>query len=197
MRPNRLAAATAGITALLITTLTVAALGATSSTGSTDDGPLQLSGDVTPEVRRLVSVVVRAADEHDVEIAPSELEFRFVDRVEAQGLVGGRTDGRHILVGRNVALPERTLLHEIAHAVVGVEFGHGEPWRSVYITAFRDEFGDRRAERELRRIRWVYDKSYLDTTTREDEVDGDASPPTFTRQPVRWRSSPEAAAAGG
>jgi hypothetical protein len=78
-------------------------------------------------------------------------------------LLGGRTDGRLILVGRNVALPERTLLHELAHAAVGVESGHGEPWRRVYLAAFRDVFGDRQAERELRRLRWVYDKSYFDT----------------------------------
>lgn len=185
MRRNRLAAATAGITALLITTLTVSPLGASSSPGSAADGPLELSGDVTPEVRRLVTVVVRAADEHGVEVATSELEFRFVDRVEADGLVGGRTDGRRILVGRNVAMSERTLLHEIAHAVVGVEFGHGEPWRSVYITAFRDEFGDHRAERELRRIRWVYDKSYLDTAPPNDEAAGDAPRRARTRQPTR------------
>lgn len=108
-------------------------------------------------------------------IAPTELEFRFVDRVEAQGFVGGRTDGRLIVVGRNVALPERTLLHEIAHTVVGIEFGHGEPWRTVYITAFRHEFGERRADRELRRLCWVYDKSYLDDVPQPCEIAGDAS----------------------
>lgn len=178
MRRHRPAAATAGITALLITILTMAPLGASPSHRSTADGPLELSGDVTPEVRRLATVVLHAANEHGVDTRPTELEFRFVDRVEDERLVGGRTDGRLILVGRNVALPERTLLHEITHAVAGVELGHGEPWRSVYITAFRDEFGDRKAERELRRIRWVYDKSYLDTT-----------PPTPTNHPARRSSS--------
>jgi hypothetical protein len=194
MRPDP---RTAGIAALLAAIVTLAALDGASSHQPGGDDPIALTGDVTPEVRRLVTVVVRAAGEHGVEIAPSQLEFRFVDRVEVEGLVGGRTDGRLILVGRNVALPERTLLHEIAHAAVGVEFDHGEPWRSVYITAFRDEFGDQRAERELRRIRWVYDKSYLDTADQGDEVAGDAWQWALTRQPVRWRSSPEAAAAAG
>jgi hypothetical protein len=46
--------------------------------------------------------------------------------------------------------------------VVGLEHGHGEPWLTVYVSAVGELFGERRAERELRRIRWVYDKSYLD-----------------------------------
>jgi hypothetical protein len=163
MRHHHLATAAAGITTLLITMLTLTALGAPSSHRSAGESPLVLTGEVTPEVRRLLAIVVRAAQEHGVETATAELEIRFVDRVEAEGFLGGRTDGRLILVGRNVALPQRTLLHEIAHALVGVEFGHGEPWRSVYITAFQDVFGERKAEHELRRLRWVYDKSYLDT----------------------------------
>jgi hypothetical protein len=161
MRRHHLAATASGITALLIAMLGFAALGAPTHR-SADGRPVALTGEVPPEVRRLVPVVLRAAHEHGVEIATTELEIRFVDRVQTEGFLGGRTDGRLILVGRNVARPERTLLHELAHAVVGVEFGHGDRWRRVYLTAFRDVFGDRDAERELRRLRWVYDKSYLD-----------------------------------
>lgn len=174
MRRRRIAAATAGVTALLITMLTLASPGASFSHQSTGDGPIQLGGDVTPEVRRLASAVVRAAHEHGEKIAPTDLEIRFVDRVEAEGFLGGWTDGRVILVGRNVALPERTLLHEIAHAAVGVDVGHGEPWRTVYITAFRNELGERKAERELRRLRWVYDKSYLDTVPQPCQIPDDS-----------------------
>jgi hypothetical protein len=175
MRRHRIAAATAGITALLITMLILASPGASSSHQSTGAGPIELGGDVTPEVRRLASVVVRAAHEHGEKIAPTELEIRFVDRVEAEGFPGGWADGRLILVGRNMALPERTLLHEIAHAAVGVDVGHGEPWRSVYITAFRNEFGERKAERELRRLCWVNDKSYLDPVPQPCQIPDDSS----------------------
>lgn len=97
------------------------------------------------------------------EVARSTGRPRFVGRVESDGFIGGRTDGQQILVGRNVARPELTLLHEVAHAVVGVEHGHGEPWRRVYATAVGEVFDDDTAERELRRIRWVYDKSYRDS----------------------------------
>lgn len=176
MRRHRFATATAGIIALLVTMLTVASPIASFSHQSTEDRPIELSGDVTPDVRRLAAVVIRAAHEQGEKIAPTDLEIRFVDRVEAKSLHGGWTDGRVILVGRNVALPERTLLHEIAHAAVGVEAGHGEPWRSVYISAFRNEFGERRAERELRRLCWVYDKSYLDTEPQPCEIAGDSQP---------------------
>jgi hypothetical protein len=176
MRRHLFAVAAVGLAALLIAMLTMAALGAPSSHRSAQARPVALTGEVTPEARRLLAVVVRAAQDQGVEIAADELEIRFVDRVEPEGFLGGRTDGRLILVGRNVALPERTILHELAHAVVGLEFGHGEPWRSVYITAFRDEFGARKAERELRRLRWVYDKSYLDTGPRTRATAGNPSP---------------------
>jgi hypothetical protein len=105
-------------------------------------------------------------------VVATELEIRFVDRVEPGEFIAGRTDGRRILVGRNVARPDLTLLHEISHAVVGVEHGHGEPWRSVYVYAVSERFGDRRGERELRRIRWVYDKSYLDDRPSSHAVAG-------------------------
>jgi hypothetical protein len=121
-----------------------------------------LTGDVTPEIRELAALVVDTARRHGVPVVATELEIRFVDRVEPGEFIAGRTDGRLILVGRNVARPDLTLLHEISHAVVGLEHGHGEPWRTVYVSAVGELFGERRAERELRRIRWVYDKSYLD-----------------------------------
>jgi hypothetical protein len=124
--------------------------------------PLVLYGEVSPETRWLAELVVGAAARHRIPIVATELEIRFVDRIEPDGFLGGRTDGRLILVGRNVARPERTLLHELAHAAVGLQHGHDEPWRRVYLTAFAWAQGERAAERELRRLRWVYDKSYLD-----------------------------------
>jgi hypothetical protein len=85
-----------------------------------------------------------------------------VDRVEPGEFLAGRTDGRLTLVGRNVAPTDLALLHEVAHPVVGLEHGHGEPWRSVDVAAVRERFGDRSGERELRRSHWVYDTSYPD-----------------------------------
>jgi hypothetical protein len=64
-------------------------------------------------------------------------------------------------LGRNVADPDRVVIHEVTHALVGTCHGHGEPWRTVYLSAIRRKFGQDAAERELARIRWVYDKSYL------------------------------------
>lgn len=123
---------------------------------------LALTGEVTPRTRELAAAVVDAARRHGVPLATEEVEITFVDRIDPDAYIAGRTDGRQIVVGCNVAEPERTLLHELAHAVVGIEHGHDGPWRSVYVTAVSEAFGDRSAQRELRRIRWVYDKSYLD-----------------------------------
>ncbi len=145
----------------------VASLPEPASDPLVSDGPLVLSGDVTAEVRELATVVVDAARHHGVPVVADELEIRFVDRIDPGSFVAGRTDGDRIVVGRNVAEPERTLLHELAHAVVGIEHGHREPWRSVYVTAVGEVFGERRAEREMRRIRWVYDKSYLESSDPE------------------------------
>ncbi len=166
MGHHRLRSASVGLIVLLGTCLTAAALASSTRTMSGQQGEMEtlvLTGDVTAEVVRLATLVVDAAREHDVPVANSEFEVRFVDRVEADGFVGGRTDGETIVIGSNVAHPERTLLHEFAHAVVGIEHGHDEPWRSVYLSAVREAFGERAAERELRRIEWVYDKSYLET----------------------------------
>lgn len=169
MGRRQLRRAIAAITVML-SSLSVAWVAAETSTQPrADELPVDhedvpvLTGDVTPEIRELAAAVVDAARFHEVPVVATELEIRFVDRVEPDAFVGGRTDGEQILVGRNVARPDLTLLHEISHAVVGIEYGHGEPWRSVYVTSVSEVFGDRRAERELRRIEWVYDKSYLDS----------------------------------
>jgi hypothetical protein len=161
-----LRSASVGLMVLLGTCLTAAALASPSRTASGQQGEVEtlvLTGDLTAEVARLATLVVDVARERDVPIANSELDVQFVDRIEQVGFVGGRTDGRTILIGANVAHTERTLLHEFAHAVVGIEHGHDEPWRSVYLSALRVALGERAAERELRRIEWVYDKSYLET----------------------------------
>lgn len=153
------------VVAVGLAALVVAVLPGSGTEGSVDRsaaGPPTLTGDVTAAERELLQIVVAAAVRHDVPVAARELELRFVDRVGDGGLLGGVTDGELVLLGRNLAEPELFLLHEFAHAVVGIDHGHDEPWRSVYLTAVREVYGDRKAERELRRIRWIYDKSYLD-----------------------------------
>jgi hypothetical protein len=127
-----------------------------------------LTGDVDAEAHRLAALVLDAALEHDVSVERADFEVQYVDRIDEHSFLGGETDGRVIVIGRNVAEPDRVLLHELAHAVVGLHHGHGGPWRSVYVTAVCEAFGERRARRELRRIEWVYDKSYLDDLNADD-----------------------------
>jgi hypothetical protein len=127
-----------------------------------------LRGDVDAEAHRLAALVLDAAIRHDVAIERADFEVQYVDRIEEGTFLGGKTDGQVIVIGRNVAEPDRVLLHELAHAVVGIRHGHDEPWRSVYVTAVCKAFGERRARRELRRVEWVYDKSYLDDNDAED-----------------------------
>jgi hypothetical protein len=127
-----------------------------------------LTGDVDAEAHRLAALVLDAALEHDVSVERADFEVQYVDRIDEDSFLGGETDGRVIVIGRNVAEPDRVLLHELAHAVVGIHHGHGEPWRSVYVTAVCEAFGERRARRELRRIEWMYDKSYLDDLDADD-----------------------------
>lgn len=150
-----------------------------------------LTGDVDAEAHRLAALVLDAAVRHDVLVERAEFEVRYVDRIEQDGFLAGETDGHEIVIGRNVAEPDRVLLHELAHAVVGIEHGHGEPWRSVYVTAVCEAFGERRARRELRRIEWVYDKSYLDDM---DTVDLTTSEGADGHRPQRVRCADRCAA---
>jgi hypothetical protein len=66
-----------------------------------------------------------------------------------------RTDG--------IAMPSRTLLHEVTHAFTPGD-GHGELFREVYLAAVAEVYGAATATREGRRLAWVYDKCYLDGT---------------------------------
>jgi hypothetical protein len=123
---------------------------------------LILTGDVDVRSRQLAAIVVEAARRHQLPLRRLELEIRYVDRVGSDTPLDGRTDGRTIVVGRNVALPDRTLVHEFAHVLVGLEDAHGDLWRRVYLSAVEDAFDRRMRDSEQRRIEWVYDRSYLD-----------------------------------
>jgi hypothetical protein len=128
-----------------------------------------LTGEADAQARHLAAIVLAAAA-HDVPVERADFEVQYVDRIDKDTFLGGQTDGHVIVIGRNVAEPDRVMLHELAHAVVGVHHGHDDPWRRVYVTAVCEAFGERRARRELRRIEWVYDKSYLDEATTADDL---------------------------
>jgi hypothetical protein len=123
---------------------------------------LVLTGDVDVRTRQLAAIVVEAARRHDLPLGRLEVDVREVDRVGAGTPLDGRTDGRSIVVGRNVALPDRALVHEFAHVVVGLEDAHGDLWRRVYLTAIEAAFDREMRASEQRRIEWVYDRTYLD-----------------------------------
>jgi hypothetical protein len=78
-------------------------------------------------------------------------------------LLGGLQRGRYAWVRSDVASPERTLVHEVAHVLTDGD-GHGLAWRAVYLGAVEQLFGERRAERERRRIAWVHDRCYRTDT---------------------------------
>jgi hypothetical protein len=82
---------------------------------------------------------------------------------EDRALLGGLQRGRYVWVRTDLAWPERTLVHEVAHALTDGD-GHGPIWRAVYLGATEQLFGEHRAERERRRIAWVHDRCYRTDT---------------------------------
>jgi hypothetical protein len=115
----------------------------------------------------LVRVVEEAAEAAGVDRPLDELTVILTKELPASherpswgGLQSGttvwvRTDG--------IAMPSRTLLHEVAHAFTPGD-GHGELFREVYLAAVTEVYGAATATREGRRLAWVYDKCYLDGT---------------------------------
>jgi hypothetical protein len=87
-----------------------------------------------------------------------------------RALLAGLQRGRYAWVRTDLAWPERTLVHEVAHVLADGD-GHGPIWRAVYLGAIEQLFGEHRAERERRRIAWVHDRCYR-TDTCPSRVDG-------------------------
>jgi antitoxin (DNA-binding transcriptional repressor) of toxin-antitoxin stability system len=80
-----------------------------------------------------------------------------------RALLGGLRRGSYAWVRTDLAWPERTLVHEVAHVLTDGD-GHGPIWRGVYLGATEQLFGEYRAERERRRIAWVHDRCYRTDT---------------------------------
>jgi hypothetical protein len=80
-----------------------------------------------------------------------------------RALLGGLQRGRYAWVRTDLAWPERTLVHEVAHVLTDGD-GHGPIWRAVYLGATEQLFGEHRAERERQRIAWVHDRCYRTDT---------------------------------
>jgi hypothetical protein len=96
---------------------------------------------------------------------PGSDQRPFWGGLQAGATVWVRIDG--------LAMPSRTLLHEVAHAFTPGD-GHGERFREVYLAAMAEVYGPATAARESRRLAWVYDKCYLEGTcpTRSDRTTG-------------------------
>jgi hypothetical protein len=88
-------------------------------------------------------------------------------------LLAGQQRGGTAYVRVDVAWPERTVVHEVAHVMTDGD-GHGEIWRAVYLGAMAELYGSDAAHRETRRVAWVHDRCYL-TDSCPDRPDG--SPP--------------------
>jgi hypothetical protein len=80
-----------------------------------------------------------------------------------RALLAGLQHGRYAWVRTNLAWPERTFIHEVAHVLTDGD-GHGPSWRAVYLGATEELFGEHHAERERRRIAWVHDRCYRTDT---------------------------------
>lgn len=95
-------------------------------------------------------------------------------------LVAGRQQDATVWVRVDgVAMPTRTLIHELTHALAPGA-GHGETFRAIYLAAIEEVHDEATASREQRRLAWVYDKCYLDDScpaVREAEDRGHALGP--------------------
>jgi hypothetical protein len=118
-------------------------------------------------IAELVRIVEVAAESAGVERPIDELTVILTEELpgsEERPLWGGLQSGATVWVRIDgIAMPSRTLLHEVAHAFTPGD-GHGELFRKVYLAAMAEVYGAATATREGRRLAWVYDKCYLDET---------------------------------
>jgi hypothetical protein len=118
-------------------------------------------------IAELVQVVEVAAEAAGVERPIDELTVILTKELpgsEERPSWGGLQSGATVWVRTDgIAMPSRTLLHEVAHAFTPGD-GHGELFREVYLAAVAEVYGVATATREGRRLAWVYDMCYLDGT---------------------------------
>lgn len=124
-----------------------------------------LMPDTSLPVSGIVDVVRRAASAVPDSSAERELQIVFTDVIDDGDharFVAGRQRGSVVQVRVvDTAMPTRTLIHELAHAVTPGD-GHGERFTEVYLRSIAEIFDDDLAAREARRLAWVYDRCYLD-----------------------------------
>ena len=98
------------------------------------------------------------------------LRIAFTDAVpdaDDRPFVAGQQHGGTVWVRiEGLAMPTRTLLHEVAHALAPGA-GHGDTFRATYLAAIAEVYDEATAAREARRLAWVYDKCYTDDSCPE------------------------------
>lgn len=117
-----------------------------------------------PTVADMVNTVARHARGSSPH--PTTLEVVVVDELPphlARGrpMLGGLQLGTTAWVRTSGGWPERTLLHEVAHAFAPAS-QHDDPWRRIYLDSLDEVFGPHAAAREAHRIAWVHDRCYRD-----------------------------------
>lgn len=129
---------------------------------------------VLPDTERTVVELVRrvrdaARDVRDTE-PDRELRVGFADELpdaDDRRFLAGLQHGTTAWVRIDgVAMPTRTLIHEVAHALAPGA-GHGDAFRATYLTAIAEVYDETTAAQEARRLAWVYDKCYEDDSCPE------------------------------
>ena len=119
----------------------------------TVDGSDQTVDTLVGTVREAARLVDGADPDVDLHVVLADDLGPLLD--DGRALLAGQQRGDTIFVRTSVAWPERTLLHEAAHAMTPGD-GHGPRWQAVYLEAFRQTFGPEDAEHEARRIEHNY-----------------------------------------
>lgn len=153
----------------------LAALGAALVAVRVTAVPPQPSAEVVLEdsgltVAELVDVVRAGAA--DVHASDPDRDLRIALAAELHGgherpFVAGRQQDEIVWVRVDgVAMPTRTLIHELTHALAPGA-GHGDTFRTIYLAAIDEMYDEATASREQRRLAWVYDRCYLDDSCPE------------------------------
>lgn len=132
-----------------------------------------------PTVEEMVDAVRRQA--HRTDGADGDVELTIVltadlekELGEERPLLAGQQRGGTAFVRVDLAWPERTVIHEVAHVMTDGH-GHGEIWRAVYLGAMTELYGSDAAHREARRTAWVNDRCYLTDSCPEPPDRGPSS----------------------
>lgn len=154
----------------LVTLAVIAGLGAVLMAARSQAAQPQPSIEVVlPDTERTVAELVsrvRGAA-RDVRGTEPDRDLRVIfadalpdadDRPFLSGLQHGATLWVRI---DGVAMPTRTLIHEVTHALAPGA-GHSDMFRAVYLAAIAEVYDEMTSAREARRLAWVYDTCYED-----------------------------------